>query len=213
MFGWLPVSQANRRGFWSLLNSSSGKWVRRVLTGEELYRSKAPFQQSFLVMPFISVSQWIWEIDCKLLNLNILGCFARSCPKCCVCVQCPNQCSHYYKDSYRKKNWASLPQEQITSSKYIILCSCISSLRFLWYSSTISRRKQTSFAHMKGYPIYNKILTLQNTKNATITIIPKCLPHSYRCIIKLHTILKLLQKYRLFHWKVSPSVFWVFNTK
>lgn len=90
--------------------------------------------------------------------------------------QCPNQCSHYYQDSHRKKNWASLPQEQITSFKYIILCSCIAAWRFSRYPSTTSRGKQTPFVQMKGYLIYSKILNIaEHSKNAPITITPKCL--------------------------------------
>lgn len=116
--GWLPVPQAaNRRACWLLSNSLLGKWAR-VSTGEDLHRWIT--QKSFLVILFILISQWIWEIDRKLWKSeSLLDVLLGVVPSVVFVYSVLNQCSHYYKDRHSKKNLASLPQEQIMPFKYI----------------------------------------------------------------------------------------------
>lgn len=135
------------------------------------------------------------------------GCFSRSCPKCCVCAQRPKQCFHYYKDSYRIKNLASLPRERITSSKYIILGSCFPSWRYLWHSSAVSRRN-TFCADERISDLQSNYNIAGYSKDITITVSPKCLwkPIWDRRIIELQMILRLIQV--SVTWKVIASNWW-----
>lgn len=73
-----------------------------------------------------------------------LGCFARSCPKCCVCVQCPKPVFPLLQRQTQQEEFGISSTRTNHTLQIHLFFSCSSDWIFLWYSSTIPRRNTLS---------------------------------------------------------------------